>query len=83
MKWKHVLYVTVVSVMLVVLSRAAIHHFDPITAVDIGMNTSQVTHVMGAPQKATQKAELTVYSYPKAQIIFQSEKVVLIATDVK
>jgi hypothetical protein len=83
MKWKYVFYVTAASVMFLVLSRAAIHHFDPITAIDIGMSTGQVTHIMGSPQKMTQKAALILYSYPKARVAFQSGKVVVIATDVK
>lgn len=83
MKWKHALYVIAVSILVVLLSRAAIRHFDPITAVDIGMSTSQVTHILGAPTKTTQKAEMTVYTYPKSQIAFQGGKVVLIATDLR
>jgi hypothetical protein len=40
-------------------------------------------HLMGLPQNTSQKGELTVYSYPKAQIYFRDGKVLAIVTHLK
>jgi hypothetical protein len=81
--WKLSL-VGIVVMMLVLLSfRAAVHHFDPITAVEMGMSPATVTHLMGAPLSASQTDGSTVYSYAKAKIFFHNGKVIAIVQDIK
>jgi len=83
MSWKQFFGVIAVMALLMVSFRVTIRYLKPVTAVEMGMNPDKVTHVMGAPLKTSQKDELIVYTYPKAQIYFKSSKVVGIVTDIK
>jgi hypothetical protein len=78
--WKQLIVGFVFTALLLLCFRAAVHHFDPITAVDMGMSADEVTHLMGAPQNTSLKDQLTVYSYPKAQIYLRDGKVLAILT---
>ncbi len=83
MSWKRLFLLAAFLVIFMVSFRLIVQHFDPVSAVEIGMSPSGVTHVMGAPQNMTQKGTFALYTYPKAQIYFLNGKVVAIVTDVR